>query len=70
MLFYIKLNFFDLINSFLNFFKAVNDLVFITISLLVSFQRCFILQNFLIINTVYLESIQNICTLRFLFLKS
>jgi len=58
MLFYIKLNFFDLINSFLNFFKAVNDLVFITISLLVSFQRCFILQNFLIINTVYLESIQ------------
>lgn len=58
MLFYIKLNFFDLINSFLNFFKVVNDLVFITISLLVSFQRCFILQNFLIINTVYLESIQ------------
>jgi len=58
MLFYIKLNFFDLINSFLDFFKAVNDLVFITISLLVSFQRCFILQNFLIINTVYLESIQ------------
>lgn len=58
MLFYIKLKFFDLINSFLNFFKAVNDLVFITISLLVSFQRCFILQNFLIINTVYLESIQ------------